>query len=178
MCNALRSAGTSFFVSSNFPVDNGQSMMHLRLARKDDREEAPLHFEGLDLISWAKYSGWIGGITAATAGIVTMVRFAGSGTDVIGALSASIGAFFLAAVIRCRRLEIIVGKRWLKWRCGPFKNDIPVNLIRGGSSRASTGWRRLYAEREITLDFGTGQEGPILPTTDPEELTRFFGPSS
>ncbi len=155
-------------------MDNGPAMVHLRLARKDNREEVPLHFEGHELALWARLGGWICGAATTGTGIIVMVKLAGTSADVGGALLASIGAVTLAAVIRCRRFETVIGKRWLKWRCGPFRSDVPTSLISKGASHASTGWRRLYAPREVIVDLETGQSGPTLPTADADELIHIL----
>jgi hypothetical protein len=147
-------------------------MLHLRLARQDAREEAPLHFEAVTLRPRLQLGAWLGGIAAALLGITMMVRLAGRPAALAGALLASAGAVAVGAVVRCRRFETIVGRRWLRWRCGPFSGDVPRGIIHGGTVGVAHAWRSLYSAHEVRVGLTSDQSGPALPSLEPESLVN------
>ena len=102
-----------------------------------------------------------------------MFHQAGKPPEIVGAIAAAIGCITLFAVIRCGRFETEIGRHWLKVGAGPLKRRIRKGLIEGVERRPATGWRRLYADTEITVRLGVGEDLAV-PTRDPEEFERFF----
>ena len=145
-------------------------MAHLRVARANDREDIPLHFEGVMLAKTVHGGAWVMGLALVVGGIIAMVSLAGSWIEIPAAVAAALGALVLFVAIRCQSFEITVGRQWLKTRMGPFKNDLARSLIKGVKIRESTSWRRLYADKEIVIALDHGEDQPVLPSSDAEEL--------
>jgi hypothetical protein len=152
-------------------------MAHIRVAREGDREEVPLHFEGLVLKPVARCVGWPGAAILAVAGVFIMVSHAGTAFELAGAPAAAGGGILMVALYRCRRFEAVAGRKWLKTRLGPFRQDLPRELIIGAAARRATGWRRLYADQEMVLDLSVGTRNPLLPSADPEAMIEALGMS-
>ncbi len=145
-------------------------MALLRIARAHDRDDMPLHFEGVMLNRTVRLSGWIVGLLLAFGGITGMVSLSESWLEIPAAIAAAIGVFVLATVMRCSRFETTVGKQWLKTRIGPIKNDLARSLISEVTIRNATSWRRFYAAEEIVIKLDHGDEQPLLPSQDAEGL--------
>ena len=99
-----------------------------------------------------------------------MVLSSGSEIEALGAVCAAIGAILLTAVIRCRRYETQIGRRWITVGAGPLTRRIMRDLVAGHNLRAATGWRRLYADDEVMLTLSVGEHRHLLPTRDPTAL--------
>jgi hypothetical protein len=149
--------------------------IHLRRALADDDVEVPDHFEGVPLKGTVRLGGWLVGLILTFGGIALMVLSAGTTIDAVGAICAAIGAIALAAVIRCRRYETQIGRRWITIGAGPLTRRIMRDLVAGHELRTATGWRRLYADDEVVLTLSVGEHQHVVPTRDPEELGRFLG---
>jgi len=147
--------------------------LHLRRALAADDTEVPDHFEGLALKGGVRLAAWPVGLLLTAGGVRAMLRHAGGPAEIAGAVAAAIGCITLFAVIRCGRFETEIGRQWLKIGAGPLKRRIRKGLIEGVERRPATGWRRLYADTEITVRLGVGEDLAV-PTRDPEEFERFF----
>lgn len=147
--------------------------MHLRLARASRGTEVPELYEGLKLRAWARLSAWLCGLVFVTGGIAVMVSGDGALVELTGALGAAIGAVVLAGVIRCARFEIILGKEWLRIGAGPFTHRMKWDLVRDCTIRPSTGWRRLFADREIVFSLGFRDQVHLAPSNSPEEVRSY-----
>ena len=99
-----------------------------------------------------------------------MVALARTGLDVVAAVVAAAGSVAVYAVVRCRRHETVLGRTWLALATGPFRQQVPVDLVAGTEQRPATGWRRLYGDRELVLRLTMGQEIAV-PSREPEEIT-------
>ncbi|RLE32663.1 MAG: hypothetical protein DRJ61_08985 [Acidobacteria bacterium] len=149
--------------------------IHLRRALADDDVEVPDHFEGVSLKGTVRLSGWLVGLILAVGGIALMVLSAGTLIEALGVVSAAAGVILLAAVIRCRRYETQIGRRWITIGAGPFTRRIRSDLVAGHELRAATGWRRLYADHEVVLTLNIEDHQHIVPTRDGEGLGTSLG---
>ena len=149
--------------------------IHLRRALADDDVEVPDHFEGVPLKGIVRLAGWLAGLVLAVGGITLMVFAAGTAVEALGAVNAVAGAIVLAAVIRCRRFETQIGRRWITLGAGPLTRRIKSDLVAGHKLRAATGWRRLYADHEVVLTLNVGDHQHVVPTRDSEELGKALG---
>ena len=147
-------------------------MAHLRTARSSQLDDLPRHYEGLPLRLLLVVAGWAVGVVAATGGIAAMVLGDDTALELPGAVLAAVGAVLLAAVVRCRRVDVLVGKRWLEVRNGPRRHRVPVEWVRGAETRAASSWRRLYADHEVMVALTTGDRELVAPTREPEELVE------
>ncbi len=149
--------------------------MFLRRALAAQGDDLPEHFEGIWLKPLVRLSGWILGLGLAFAGITLMVKASGSVFEAIGAVFAASGGVLLAAVVRCRRYEILVGRTWVNIGAGPLTHRIKRDLIAGFLKRPATGWRRLYADEEFELTLTVVDHQHVVPTLDPIELEAALG---
>ena len=150
--------------------------IYLRRALADDDVEVPEHFEGVPLKGFVRLVGWLVGLILTVGGITLMVLAAGPAIEAFGAVCAAIGCIALAAVIRCRRFETQIGRRWITIGAGPLTRRIKTDLVAGHKLRAATGWRRLYADHEVVLTLSVGEHEHLVPTRDPEELSNALKP--
>ena len=150
-------------------------MVNLRVAREDDREEIPIHFEGVPLKRSLKFVAWPGSLVCAVVGIAVMVVRPGWIIEVAAALCAAAGVVLLTGLIRCRRYELVVGKKWFFATLGPFKRHIPLQLVEGAFERPAESWRRLFADRELVLRVSVGSGEDPFPTRQPDELLEALG---
>ena len=149
--------------------------INLRRALADDDIEVPDHFEGVPLKGVVQLGGWFAGLILVAGGIALMVLSAGSAIEALGAVCAGTGAIVLAAVIRCRRYETQVGRRWITIGAGPLTHRFRGDVVAGHELRAATGWRRLFADHEVVLSLNVGDHQHTVPTRDPEELGKALG---
>ncbi|MCP4896412.1 MAG: hypothetical protein GY906_05500 [bacterium] len=145
-------------------------MVNLRIAREDDREEIPIHFEGVPLKPAIRLAAWPSSLVCAIGGIALMVMRPGWVIEVGAALVAAIGVVLITALVRCRRYEMVVGEKWFFSTLGPFKRHIPLQLVEGAFERPAESWRRLFADRELVLQVPVGTGEDPFPTRDPGEL--------
>ncbi len=103
----------------------------------------PRHFEACSLATWARWAGW------PLAVVLLVVH-----------------------LVRCRRYEIIVGRRTLGLSCGPYRHTVSLGSIEKGEARAAGGWRLLCADREPELVTRLGNRRFLVPTRDEHELRR------
>ena len=144
-------------------------MIHLRAARAQDREEIPLHHEGLVLKTRVAVTSWILALAAAGGGIGVMILKAGAGTEVVGAIVAALGGVSLVALVRCRRHESTISPKWLQIGAGPLSQKVPLELIETIRSQPASSWRRVFADRELVLRLSVGRE-VVFPCRETEEL--------
>lgn len=148
--------------------------LYLRRALADDAIEVPEHYEGVPLKRTVQLLGWTVGLILAVGGITVMVLTAGTFIEAAGALCAAGGAITLAAVIRCRRYETQVGRRWVRIGAGPLTRRFKSDLVAVHRQRSATGWRRLYADHEVVLKLSISDDQHCVPTRDPTELETAF----
>jgi hypothetical protein len=108
--------------------------------------DVPRRFEACSLATWTRWAGW------PLAGVLLVV-----------------------CLVRCRRCEIIVGRRTLGLSCGPYRHTMPLTSIEKGEARAAGGWRLLCADREPELVTRLGNRRFLVPTRDENELRRALG---
>ncbi len=149
--------------------------INLRRALSDDDVEVPDHFEGVPLKGAVQMGGWFGGSILAALGIVLMVLSRGTVNEPLGAVGAAAGTIALVAVVRCRRFEIQIGRRWIIIGAGPLTRRIKRDLVTAYQMRPATGWRRLFADHEVVLTLRVGDYQHIAPTRNPEELQESLG---
>jgi len=149
--------------------------IYLRRALADDDVEVPDHFEGVPLKGIVRLVGWLAGSFLAAGGIALMVLAAGSAVEALGAVCAATGTIALAAVIRCRRYETQIGRRWITIGAGPLTRRIRRDLVAEHLERPATSWRKLYTDHEVVLTLSVGEHRHIVPTRDPEELRKTLG---
>jgi hypothetical protein len=87
-----------------------------------------------------------------------------------GALLAGLGALVVAAAVRCRRSEVLLGERWLELRTGPLRQRVPLDWLGEAAVRPATSWRRLYADHEVVIDLTTGGRQLVAPSRQPADL--------
>ena len=150
-------------------------MIHLRAARKGEREQMPLHFEGLPLAARFRRVAWPLAVLMVVCGVTVMVLRLGFFIEIPAAMVAATGAVTVVGLVRCRRFEIVVGEKWLVASSGPFKHHVPRHLIEAATVRPSRSWRRLYAEREVVLRVPVGDGEDPVPSSEPEELLAVLG---
>ena len=146
--------------------------IYLRRALADNDVEIPDHFEGVPLKGNVRLGGWLAGLILTSGGIALMVLSEGTAIEALGAVSAASGAIVLAAVIRCRRYETQIGRRWITIGAGPLTRRIRRDLVAKHLERPATSWRKLYADHEVILTLSVGEHLHHVPTRDSEELRK------
>ena len=132
----------------------------------------PRHFEGCQLAAWARALGWPLAALACVGGIWLFVAAGSQILEALAALVVLAGVVLVVGLVRCRRHELTVGERMVELRCGPYRHTLPVGSIEHAEPRPATGWRRLYAGRELVLTTSLDR-GPLpVPTLDEAELHR------
>jgi hypothetical protein len=139
----------------------------VRISRDRD---LPRHFDGSPLASWVHYVGWPSAGILCAGGIWLVVGAASKPQEFLGALVALAGVVVAAALVRCRRYEVTIGQRTITLCCGPFRQTLPVGSIEVVQARGATGWRRLYADRELVLETSLDRGPMPVPTRDEAEL--------
>ena len=137
---------------------------------KLQRDELPLHFEGFQLRRRLVLAGWP--LAVAVAGLG--VTLAGTARDPLasatGLVLGVLGALLLAGLVRCRRCEVVVGRRTVTMTVGPLRRRAPVGWLDRGELRLARSWRRLYADRELAFELPDRGKTVVLPTAEPEAL--------
>jgi hypothetical protein len=146
------------------------SAVYCRQSMKLRRDELPLHFEGLRLRRWIVAAGWPLALAAAALGVVLVGMSAQPLVDAIGLMLGVLGAVLIAGLVRCRRIEIVIGPSLLTISAGPFRRRVPVGALEHPEVRTACSWRRLYADRELVLGVPAHGHNVILPTAEPEAL--------
>jgi hypothetical protein len=134
------------------------------------RDQLPLHVEGLRLRRWIVVAGWPLALAAAALGVVLVGTSAQPLVDAIGLVVGVLGAVLIAGLVRCRRIEVVIGPSLLTISAGPFTRRVPVGAFEPPEVRAACSWRRLYADHELVLDLPAHGQNVILPTAEPEAL--------
>jgi hypothetical protein len=132
--------------------------------------DLPRHFEAIPLAPWVHYVGWPSAGIFSAGGIWLVVGAASKPQEFLGALVALTGVMVAAALVRCRRYEITIGERTITLCCGPFRQTLPVGSLEAVHARRATGWRRLYADRELVLETSLYRGRMPVPTRDEAEL--------
>jgi hypothetical protein len=140
-----------------------------------DKEEVPLHFEGVALRSWVRALGWPVAAVCVVVGIGLAARAAVFAVEGLGVVLAAVGGTLIVALIRCRRFETVVTARLLTVGAGPLRHRVPVGFIERIEVRDATSWRRLYADQEVILQLQSGARTLIFPSHDPAELISVVG---
>ncbi len=146
----------------------------IRSARASDRAEVPQHWEACRLRTGWWLLGLGGGLVAALAGIAGMVLGEGSWMEALGAALAAVGGLVAVAAFRCRRWTVSVGREWVRSELGPFVRTLPRRGIASVSVRPASGFRRLYAQREVAITLAAGSHRFRVPSADPETLAAVF----
>jgi hypothetical protein len=144
----------------------------VRLRRDHD---LPRHFEACSLATWARWAGWPLAGACCIGGISLVVRAESKTVEGAAALGVLVGVLLVVGLVRCRRYEIVVGRRTLGLSCGPYRHTVPLGSIEKGEARAAGGWRRLYADRELELVTSLGDRRFLVPTRDENELRPALG---
>lgn len=162
--------------NARLPVcDNETVALYLRRALADDEIEVPDHYEGVPLKKAVQLSGWFVGLVLTVGGVCGMVLAAGTVFEAAGALCAAVGAIVLAGVIRCRRYETLVGRRWVTIGAGPLTRRFKRDIVAADRLCSATGWRRFYADHEVVVILSISDEEHIIPTRDPDEILNSLG---
>jgi len=114
--------------------------------------------------------GWVLAILAVGGGIAAMVIGSGSWLENLGAIVGTLGAVLVALLVRFRRVEIIVGKKWLTVKTGPFRHRFPVRSLGKSAVRRASSWRRLFSPVELEVKVFDPDRTIGLPTRDQEAL--------
>ncbi|HHQ48921.1 MAG TPA: hypothetical protein ENK19_08585, partial [Acidobacteria bacterium] len=147
----------------------------LRRLRQGIDDEAPLHYEGMELRPAVRTGARLGGALAAGIGIFGMVRGAGALFEPVGALLGAVGVVVMILSWRFRLFEIVVGERWLILRCGPVRHRFGRSDVAVGPAWRATSWRRLFAEHEVVVTNHAHGVEYRCPIVDAEELRRVTG---
>jgi len=144
----------------------------VRIERGLETEEVPRFYDSSELRPAFARGGWIVAAGAIAVGVWAMVGGAGSWLADTGAVLAALGVIVVVGLIRFRRCEIIVGRRWATLQVGPVRHRLGSGQLAGADVRPARRWRRLYADRELQLDLAA--HGRILrfPVCDSESLVR------
>jgi hypothetical protein len=137
-----------------------------------EKDELPIHFEGLGLKPALGLVGWPLGVLGAFAGTALVAAGSSFALEILGVLVAGCCGLILVALLRCRRFEIVLGTRMLMVAAGPIRRRVPVGYIETMEIRRASSWRRLYADRELALGLRVGTESVVFPSEEPEELIR------
>jgi hypothetical protein len=142
----------------------------LRRLRGRDVDEAPHHYECVPLRSSVAILGWCLGPALACTGVTGMVLGAGSLLEVAGAAAAAASGVVIFALIRLKRFEITLGKRWLELALGPVRHRLGSDGVKVGEVRKACSWRRLYALEEIVLQLEAHGRATAVPSRRAHEL--------
>ncbi len=137
---------------------------------KIEKDEIPLHFEGVGLRPAITVVGWLISIVLAIVGVSLTVTAGGWIMEAAGVAAAATGGVALVGLVRCRNFETVVDRRFVSGRAGPLNNRVPVALVAAASARTATSWRRLFSHREVVLETPSHIRTVIVPSRDPEAL--------
>jgi hypothetical protein len=139
---------------------------------KRQRDQLPLHFEGLQLRRWLVLAGWPLALAAAALGVTLAGMARRPLVNTIGLLLGVLAALLIAGLARCRCCEIVIGPSLLTVSAGPFRQRAPIGALGPPEVRVARSWRRLYADRELVFDVPAHGQRIIVPSTDPEGLQQ------
>lgn len=122
-----------------------------------------------------RLTAWAVGVLGVPTGIALMVASDGTVVGALGAFVAALSSLVLFGAIRCGRFEIEIGRQWLRTGTGPLRRRVPREMIADCVVRPATGWRRLYAEREVVVELVAKDLGRQFPTREPAEVLRCLG---
>jgi hypothetical protein len=134
------------------------------------KDEMPLHFEGVVVYPAIRFVGWPVGAVGIGVGTWLVATAEAFRAEILGVLLAGCCGLLLVLLIRCRRFETVLGTRMLMVGAGPFKKRVPVGYIDDLETRAATSWRRFYSDREVVLSLRVGDRPIVIPTDRPEDL--------
>ena len=135
-----------------------------------ERVEVPLHFEDVRLRTVIEAAGWVAAVVLTTLGISVAVNADGWMVEALGVVMAGSAGVAMVGLVRCRRFEIVVNRRFVSGRAGPLVDRLPLGMVDTTATRAATAWRRLYCHREAVLRGAGGVQTLILPSRDPQAL--------
>jgi hypothetical protein len=143
------------------------------MPRRSAKNEIPEHYERLRLAAGPRL-----GLRAAAVLLVAAALAAGlapHGSTLLSLAGGALALLAAAAVVAAIRLtacEVIVTRISLKVGFGPFGAAYPVWGVRPGTARPATGWRRLYAQREVAvaIDDPRGGHAIAVPSSETDEL--------
>ena len=151
----------------NRGVARGEGGCMIRVAREDS---IPNHFESAPLHGAARACG----ATIAAAGLFSGLGFIlvgqGEAAEVAGTLALVLGGLTAFFTVRCQRFETTVGSVRTEVGAGPFRIFFATGAIEHLQQRPATGWRRLFADREVLVEVGSGPGRVLVPSRRPEEL--------
>ncbi len=140
------------------------------MVRIERDRDVPHHFEAAPLKAPVNTVGWILGVLAVAAGIACYVRAELVAAEAAAMVLTATGGTVLVLLVRCRRYEVMVGKRMVELRLGPFRRMFPTGCVDAATPRRATAWRRLYAASEVVLFSSVATRPFIVPTDDPDVL--------
>ncbi|MCD4749694.1 MAG: hypothetical protein K8R59_10000 [Thermoanaerobaculales bacterium] len=143
--------------------------LNRRRRLKAEKVEIPDHFEGVPLRRGVLLAGWILGPGCGFLGIGLMVKAEGSWIEAVGALLAAVGCLLIAGVVRCRRFEIEIGRRWVKVGAGPLGHRFPAEMVGAVEKGPARSWRRLFGNQELRIRLRSGPRDFIIPSREPQE---------
>ncbi len=135
-----------------------------------ETSDIPLHFEVVRLRSVIEASGWLAAVILTTMGIGLAVDAGGWVVESLGVVTAGSAGVAIVGLVRCRRFETVVNRRFVSGRAGPLVGRLPLGMVVETAARAATSWRRLYCDREVVLHGPGGDQTLTLPSRDPEAL--------
>jgi hypothetical protein len=133
-------------------------------------QDLPLHYEASTLKAAAGAVGWLVGIVATIGGIMVYVQAGSLAAEAGAAILVLGGGTLIVALVRCRQHEVIVGRRMIDIRLGPFRRTLPTGCVEEATEQPASSWRRLYARQELVLTLSVETPPLIVPTHDPNEL--------
>lgn len=140
-----------------------------------ERADIPLHFESVPLRPPVVAVGWPAAVVGAAGGIALAVIGQDSAAELVGAVLAAAAGVAMIGLVRCRRFDVVVGRKWLQGVAGPIRNRVPVALIEELKGRPATGWRRLYSDTELAIATGRGGSELAMPTRELPALLAAVG---
>lgn len=135
-----------------------------------ERVDVPLHFENIRLRRGIEATGWLAAVVLTTVGIGLAVSTGGWMVEALGVVTAGCAGVAMVGLVRCRRFETVVNRRFVSGRAGPLVNRLPLGMVEETAVRGATAWRRLYCHREVVLRGPGGVQTLVLPSRDPEAL--------
>ena len=133
--------------------------------------DLPLHYEASPLGAPFLATGWPAGVIAIVAGIAAFVKAASVAAEAFSALFVVVGSALVVLLVRCRRFEVVVGKRLTELRLGPFRRTLPTGCVIDAVEQPASSWRKFFAPRELVLSLSIGTRPLVVPTHDPDGLS-------
>jgi hypothetical protein len=133
-------------------------------------QDLPLHYEASPVRPTLEVGGWLAGILATVGGIAGYANAESLVAEAGAVILVFAGGTLIAALVRCRQHEVIVGRRMIDIRLGPFRRTLPTGCVEKAAERSASSWRRLYAPSELALTLSVESRPLIVPTHDADEL--------